>query len=429
MLLTDGRRGGVTKCRAITHLPTPERGTVVFKSTWRRVAAVAAGSLAITAAGASLGGLSSAFATQGTINGTGSVNAPQTLQLGIGGLLMTDLGKSHSPGAVVDFEQPTVSNGQTQASQLWQFLPDSNDITTAAFTANSQYGLLKNTESGLCLEVPSQRTDVGVPLDQTTCNSNAAGMKWKAVPQSGGGYAIKASYGNVYAGFNKPYCAQVGPANSDQVVTKDADTLVCGTWQVTEVLPHTGVNKYFWADTRATQSLDSRNLTGDWGVSTGVTYGPNSTGKSVTATQQWQVQQVGYKQVTFSGGVRNMPVYRLVSVPNGDWTKATCLEAPGAVPAVGAQIDTYGCDPNWIFQPNELWMMFDDPAFTSIPHVGLGYGDVEGALVNLATANPSTAPGSWPVVTFDSSYGRVYLGAPSSSTDNFQYQAWLPQNS
>jgi hypothetical protein len=398
----------------------------MFKSTWRRVAAVAAGSLAIAAAGASLGGLSSAFATQGTIYGTGSVNAPQTLQISIGGLLMTDPANSHSPGAVIDLEPQALSNGQTQASQLWQFLPDSNDITTAAFTAG-QYGLLKNTESGLCLEVNGgARTDPGIPLDQTTCDPRSSSMKWKTVPQSGGGYTIKASYDEVYAGFNRPWCSEVGPANSDRVVTKLAGQQQCGTWQVTEVLPHAGVIKFFWADTRATQSLDSRNLTGDWGVPAAVSSGPNSA-KPVTATQQWQVQQVGYKQVTFASGPRNLPVYRLVSVPNGDWTKATCLEAPGANPAVGAEIDTYGCDPNAIFQPNQLWMMFDDPAFTSIPHVGLGYGNVQGALVNVATANPATDPASWPVITLDNSYGRVYLGAPSPGVA-FQFQSWLPQN-
>jgi hypothetical protein len=61
--------------------------------------------------------------------------------------------------------------------------------------------------------------------------------------------------------------------------------------------------------------------------------------------------------------------YRIISANGATGPNPVCLEAEGSNPQDGAVVDEYGCDPNSINQPNQLWIIdqADFPNFLNGP--------------------------------------------------------------
>ena len=143
------------------------------------------------------------------------------------------------------------------------------DLADTAFTSGAP-GQLRNMESGMCLQLPSYNQYVNITLTQTPCDPNitnpSTNLKWSAVAQPSGGYAIKSGLGDAYAGFNKPNCASEGPANGDTVVSRDPSA--CATWQISSVVPIGGTPVQLTLSSnndgtgRSSYVLDSNNPSG-----------------------------------------------------------------------------------------------------------------------------------------------------------------------
>jgi hypothetical protein len=288
--------------------------------------------------------------------------APELLQLSLDGKLLEDQGNSHAAGTTIDLADRAVVNGRTQASQVWQFLPDLEGqmvprLNIAGFTAGGA-GQLRNMESGLCLQLPSYNPATTISVTQAACDTSAsngtANQRWLGAPQSGGGFSIQSALGSVYLGFNRPGCGS-GAVNGDVVVARDPGG--CATWQISNVLPEGGdpVQLTFAANSDGTglssYVVDSNNPSGAWGVP--AVTNPLGNGANGTRTQVWYKQLVGEVWVTSPSN--SILFYRYVTVPNDDWTRAVCLDAFGGGIDPGTVIDTYGCDPNGVHQSNQLW--------------------------------------------------------------------------
>ena len=217
-------------------------------ATMRRLAMMAAGAVLAGALVAAAPAHADPTPTNGLTSNYASMIAPQLVELNLNGGLLTNRGDSHSAGTTIDLWQRSLRNGVTQPNQVWQFLSSVLDFRSVAFESGA-FGELRNLESGLCLTVPNQSTEELTPLTQQPCAQNevpspngswpvSPNQLWKAVP-SGDGYLIKAAYGVVHLGINRPTCAG-SFVNGDTVLTRSVWFEPCGTWKVRRVLPRGG---------------------------------------------------------------------------------------------------------------------------------------------------------------------------------------------
>jgi len=409
----------------------------------------------MVAAGAVLAGALAAAApahadptpNNGLTSDYGTSLAPQLVELNLNGGLLTNRGDSHSAGTTIDLWQRSLRNGVTQPNQVWQFLSSVPDFRGIAFESG-EFGELQNLESGLCLTVPNQSTAEMTPLTQQPCAQNEAAppkrswpvspnQLWKAVP-SGDGYLIKAAYGVVHLGINRPTCAN-GFVNGDTVLTRSVWFEPCGTWKVRRVLPRGGEPIVIEAPAKAADAnpsgyvIDSVNPAGAWGVE--VQTKAKATPR-LGSTQQWYRQLVGSVDVNASLGQHSEQVFRYVSVPDGDWSKAVCLGAQGDHPHVGTPVDTYGCDPNFAAQPNQLWLELATNWDTQVPgpdydgYNTSGPNDAKMTLVNLGAVDLDASTYTFPVASISTTIapvngGRLRLEAPNSTTLPAITQAWM----
>jgi hypothetical protein len=72
--------------------------------------------------------------------------------------------------------------------------------------------------------------------------------------------------------------------------------------------------------------------------------------------QMWREASIGaYRNAEAFGFFSNRSLVKISNVENG-----LCMEAPGTNPTEGAVIQQYGCDPNFVNQPNQLWFILED---------------------------------------------------------------------
>jgi len=109
--------------------------------------------------------------------------------------LLEDHGNQMSDGAVTDVwgqvnqatdQDSYSSNKITQANQLWEFVPRSDNSGGSITTG---YGQLINRQSGLCLDINGANTGDGATVDQWQCVPGANNEEWRA-EGSDGVYAL-----------------------------------------------------------------------------------------------------------------------------------------------------------------------------------------------------------------------------------------------
>jgi Ricin-type beta-trefoil lectin domain-like len=116
------------------------------------------------------------------------------------------------------------------------------------------------------------------------------------------------------------------------------------------------------------------------------------------ANQFWYFQPAG----TVSQGGSVTTEYRIINKNSND-----CMEAAGADPQDGATVDQYGCDPNAINQPNQLWLPTvvnpEDPSIVSLYNLAtlklLPDGEPDGLNWPMLTESSNISPGSGSTMT------------------------------
>jgi hypothetical protein len=353
----------------------------------RRMLAAAGMAVATAGTALALAGPASANAITGSvvtaIPMTGTIGGPASQEYEIG--LQIDQGDtpilmtagSTDQGSSVNYElEGTETSGVAPTSQLWQFVPDNG----ADDLFQNSWGELKNLASGLCLNVDGASTAAGTQLIQWPC-VNSANEEWQATPVTGTvpggrafGFESKEASG-VYLGYDNAMCGTEKDAN---VVTTSTEGGYCASWFIQRVggqpmmLPNAADNS---------QTIDSNNPDGNW-LTQAITNA--TTSYPASPTQVWYLQEAGTTDVhvvstenangTIDFGEVAAPLYRIVQVTNNDWADAVCLEAEGNSPEIGSEVETYGCDPNAMDQPNQLWIL-DNSYLLGGSFGGVDYND------------------------------------------------------
>jgi hypothetical protein len=272
-----------------------------------------------------------------------------TLQNQATGDIADDLNASTDAGNAIG-QWP--SNGAT--NQQWTIVSSTG--------SDAGYYTIQNNEDGMCLDVSGQSTADGAPVIQWPCNGQD-NQEWQI--NYTGSWNGAAPIGWI---VNKN-------SGLDLNVTRSADGtgLVQGssTWYTTatngsemwsnqwSVIRSTGGIPFVMSATNpsdngadASQSnlvLEVPSSSTGWGTPVDLQ------GANGGTNQQWYLQAAG--TLKFSGDGGSATEYRIINANGATGPNPVCLEAEGSNPQDGAVVDEYGCDPNSINQPNQLWII------------------------------------------------------------------------
>jgi len=236
--------------------------------------------------------------------------------------------------------------------------------------SDAGYYTIQNNNDGMCLDVSGQSTADGAPVIQWPCNGQD-NQEWQ-IEYTGnwdGAAAI----------------AWIVNKNSGKAlnVQNDADAtgLVQGSYSWNTVDNGTTGWSNQWSITRSTggipivlsalqasyqeeltpaanEVLEDPNSATTWGTPVDL-HTPSG-----DQNQVWYLQAAGHVSWGWLGMATE---YRIINGSSNE-----CLEARGSNPGDGAVIDQYGCDPNSVNQPNQLWVVYniagvedDDPFLTT----------------------------------------------------------------
>jgi len=407
---------------------------------------VAAGAVLVTAGTALAVADPATAATLPTVTTTGgylltdqsaAIGGPSTQMYEISaagspGTLLTVDGGSTAQGAEVGFaNQTTGSDGLPQTDQLWTFVPA--DGSSDLFSGS--WGELENVKSQECLNIAGGSTSSGVELIQWPCLTQS-NEEWQAVSTGSRTFGFaSAEASGVYLGQSgSPDCTA---AAGSPAVTSGTDGGACASWSVQRVggQPITLPNA-----ANTSMVIDSDNPDGNW-----LTQAVTEPANSKSATQAWYLQEVGttssltadedtleedwvYDDVT-------APLYRIVQVTNDNWADAVCLEAEGSQPAVGAEVETYGCDPNAYDQPNQLWILAnsldssDGEDVSQVTSVNPNYGSGDFVMFNDAMLGANQNTTNYPVLSVSSTAvaadgSQLTMQDQGSTVEPLQSQVW-----
>lgn len=307
-----------------------------------------------------------------------------TFEIGMGNMLLTNHGNSHSTGTVIDMWQRTPrSDGSAQLNQQWEFVPTTQYYGERVLEGGS-WGLLRNRESNLCLSAPG--TEELTDLTQSNCNISDPSMRWQGRKDERGNWALQLqAAADRYAGINVMHCTIT---NGERVRVR-AQTAVgtdCGSWTLTRTDPRDG------------QALELHPVvTYSYGFDPGVRVdSKNSSGQSGTAAKlAWtgnkSTEQAWY--LYYAGTYGNQNLYRLVTAAGGDWAKKMCLSAKGT--GYLSVVETTTCNFNGAGQDNQLWFFEYQPFTHAVYGVVSGAGVYNLAALKTVGGNPydlSAAP-------------------------------------
>jgi hypothetical protein len=348
--------------------------------------AAAAILLAAGAAGMLIGiGTGTAAAATPVID-PNSNTAVYTLQNVSSGLVADDLNSSSAAGSTIG-QWP--SNGGT--NQQWTIVSSTG--------ADSGYYTIENDSSGLCLDVSGASTAEGAPVIQWTCTGDD-NQQWAI------NFTAAASGGSQPAQIVNKNSGQYLVVNSTGAGTGLVQSSLQAYFDSSEtrdwnLVRSTGGTPFVIAQASSGNPTNDGLEPSDWPSSDYVLDVPDFSTAWGTLADLWQANggdnQRWYLQqaATLDGD----PQYRIMSVYGSDWADALCLEAEGANPEAGADVDLDGCDPNSINQPNQLWMVAGGQRWGSLD-------DLEAAadiwLVNVAMLYDND-PYDAPVLTESSS--------------------------
>lgn len=138
-------------------------------------------------------------------------------------------------GALVDTWAPAIDDNHhggniTQASQLWEFIPQSDNT---GGTITTGFGQLRNRQSGLCLDINGANTDDVATVDQWDCVPGATNEEWKATVGSGvaaGSFVVSSELDGAYLGTNTPNCQPLIPNGNGDPMYARTDISNCTLW-------------------------------------------------------------------------------------------------------------------------------------------------------------------------------------------------------
>jgi hypothetical protein len=310
-------------------------------------------------------------------------NAVYTLQNQATGQVADDLNASTSAGNTIG-QWP--SKGGT--NQQWTIVSSTG--------ADAGYYTIQNDQGGMCLDVSGASTADGAPVIQWPCNGQD-NQEWQInYTGSSNGAAPIATIVNKNSGKDLNV---VGNADGAGLVQGSAVSYAASNgsggysnqWSLTRStggIPFLlSASKTNWSNINTSPTnelLEVPNSTTAWGAPVDL---QPATGQD---NQKWYLQAAGTVSL---GGEGTVTEYRIINVYGNDWAGARCLEARGANPQDGAVVEQYGCDPNSINEPNQLWVIQGtfysaDPA---VPSGGFlppstSFGAFDGASIyNVAT--------------------------------------------
>jgi len=344
-------------------------------------------------------------ASAASVDNVSSLSAAYTLENESNGLVADNLNQSTSAGNPI---------GQ------WPSNGGSNQQWTIASGTGSDAGsyTIWNNQSGMCLNVSGGSTVQGAPVIQSPCNGQAS-QQWQ-INYTGGwdGTAPIATIVNVNSGLNLNSTKQAAGAGLVQggPITSSSSNESAGAWSDQ------------WSLTRSTGGIPGLITTGSsnyvvddpgsstaWGTPLDV-WQPNG-----GTNQEWYLQAADDVWFVNGAGVESEATeYRIINGSSDE-----CLEAEGNNPQAGDTIDEYGCDPNYVNQPNQLWLLYNVPT-DSVGGITelITQGGANTELVNLATlpnaatltqSEVASAPAVAESSTFDPADGSTLTLQPPSS--------------
>jgi Ricin-type beta-trefoil lectin domain-like len=301
-----------------------------------------------------------------------------TLQNQLTGNVADDLNQSSSAGNTIGAWS---SNGGT--NQQWT-------IASSTGSENGYY-TIQNVDSQMCLDVSGQSTAMLAGIVQEPCDGSES-QEW-AINYTGswsnGAPTVEIVNQNSGQYLNAGQAEGSGLLQSSVATNEDGGgwsnqwSLIRSSGGIPFILSATDDDWSVYpgnpvGTTPSNEVLDVPNWSSSWGTPLDVW--PANGGDN----QTWYLQEAGTLQLPHD----TVDEYRIVNVYGNDWADARCLEAQGADPQNGAIIDQYGCDPNYVDQPNQLWVIVTwetDGTLSGATSASLGASDPGTELVNVAT--------------------------------------------
>jgi Ricin-type beta-trefoil lectin domain-like len=377
-------------------------------------------SLALAAASLLGGGMlaGAASASASSIVDPSTDTAVYTLQGVASGSVLDTLGSTTGQVGVWS------SNGGT--NQQWSIV-DSNGANIGYYTIQNQ--------AGDCLDVQQNPAAGNADAVDAGCDGSSS-QEWQINYQNESVFqADNTGLSQVAQIVNKQsgqYLVNYYGFNGAQALVGGADVVQAGPsfdndWTLTR---STGGVPVVFGSGNGNEVIDVPNVTTAWGTQLDVWQANGGD------NQRWYLQRAANLGNGYPGGV---DVYRIISVYGNDWNDARCLEASGANPQIGATVEQYGCDPNWMNQANQLWIVNGAPIPDAPPGESPGWVNLDQFsggeavaginLVNLAMLNlpnPTFAPPSaldaGPVIaessTFTAQNGSTLTMQPVNSLNS-----------
>jgi hypothetical protein len=229
--------------------------------------------------------------------------------------------------------------------------------------SDAGYYTIQNNESGMCLDVSGQSTADNAPVIQWPCNGQD-NQEWQInYTGSWNGAAPIATIVNKNSGLDLNVTRT---ADGTELVQGSSTFYTAGNngsemWSNQwSVIRSTGGIPFVMSATNpsdnvadASQSnlvLEVPSSSTGWGTPVDLQAANGGT------NQQWYLQAAG--TVDFPAEEPTPTTeYRIINANGATGPNPVCLEAEGSNAQDGAVVDEYGCDPNAINQPNQLWII------------------------------------------------------------------------